>query len=78
MHILLSGLVFLLILLPANAAINQESLIFSSGGQIFLIKGKGFDLIQKPKMKFTVYPERKMKHVSYLLWTWVNFSLLIP
>ncbi|XP_065059283.1 plexin-A4-like isoform X3 [Rhopilema esculentum] len=36
---------------------NQALETFVSGGQVFIVKGERFDLIQHPRIKFLVYPQ---------------------
>lgn len=33
---------------------------------MFIVKGERFDLIKNPIMKFTVYPQRAVKTVSFV------------
>ena len=35
-----------------------------SGGQVFIVRGERFDLIQNPVMSFTVFPEKAVRYVS--------------
>lgn len=40
---------------------SQQLETFVSGGQVFIVRGKRFDLIQNPRMTFKIFPEKIVK-----------------